>query len=71
MNDELMLALGRLEGKVDSLITRQALIDQEMDKFDHRLRSVEQSRSWLVGAAAVFGALGSFVFQMITKGGEP
>ena len=62
-----MLALGRLEGKVDSLITRQALIDQELDKFDHRLRSIEQSRSWLVGAAAVLGATSSFLFQWFTK----
>ncbi len=69
MNEELMLALGRLEGKVDSLITRQALLDQEMDKFDNRLRSVEQSRSWLIGAAAVFGGIGSFVFQIFTREG--
>lgn len=68
MNEELLIALGRLEGKVDSLITRQALYDQEMDKFDQRLRSVENSRSWLVGAAAVFGAFGAFVFQLLTKG---
>ena len=67
MNEELMLALGRLEGKVDSLITRQALIDQEMDKFDHRLRSIEQSKSWLVGAAAVLGATVSLLFQWFTK----
>jgi len=68
MNEELMMALGRLEGKVDSLITRQALHDQEMDKFDQRLRSIENSRSWLIGAAAVFGAAGSFLFQLITEG---
>lgn len=68
MNEELMMALGRLEGKVDSLITRQALHDQEMDKFDQRLRSIENSRSWLVGAAAVFGACGAFVFQLLTEG---
>ena len=68
MNEELMLALGRLEGKVDSLITRQALLDQEMDKFDQRIRSIENSRSWLVGAAAVCGAVGSFLFQLITEG---
>lgn len=68
MNDELMLALGRLEGKVDSLISRQSVLDEEMRKFDSRLRSVEQSRSWLVGAAAAIGALASFAMQWITKG---
>ena len=68
MNDELMLALGRLEGKVDSLISRQTVVDEEMRKFDTRLRSVEQSRSWLVGAAASIGALASLAMQWITKG---
>lgn len=65
MNEELMLALGRLEGKVDSLITRQALHDQEIEKLDARLRSMEQSRSWLLGAAAVLGAASGYVFQII------
>ena len=68
MNDELMLALGRLEGKVDSLIRRQSVLDEEMRKFDTRLRSVEQSRSWLVGASAAIGAFASFAMQWITKG---
>tara|TARA_Y100001973_G_scaffold97767_1_gene154343 strand:+ start:6073 stop:6279 length:207 start_codon:yes stop_codon:yes gene_type:complete len=67
MNDELMLALGRLEGKVDSLISRQTILDEEMRKFDSRLRSVEQSRSWLVGAAASVGALVAIGIQWITK----
>jgi hypothetical protein len=68
MNDELLLTLGRLEGKVDSLITRQALIDQELEKIDRRLRSVEHSRSWIVGAAATIGAGLSLFIQWITKG---
>ena len=67
MNDELMLALGRLEGKVASLISRQPILDEEMRKFDSRLRSVEQSRSWLVGAAASVGALVAIGIQWITK----
>lgn len=68
MSDELMLALGRLEGKVDSLISRQTVLDEEMRKFDTRIRSVEQSRSWLVGAAASVGAIVSLSIQWITKG---
>lgn len=68
MNEEVMLALGRLEGKVDSLITRQALIDQELDKLDHRIRSIEQSRSWLIGAAAACGAGVSMIVQWFVKG---
>ncbi len=56
MNEELLLALGRLEGKMDALITRQAVHDEELDRMDVRLRNVEQSRSWLMGASAAIGA---------------
>ena len=55
MNEELLLALGRLEGKVDSLITRQAIHDEELDRMDTRLRNLENSRSWLMGASAAVG----------------
>mgnify|MGYP003116705399 CR=1 FL=1 len=68
MSDELLLALGRLEGKVDSLITRQSLLDQEIEKLDRRVRSMEQSRSWIVGAAAACGAAFSMFVQWISKG---
>jgi len=65
MNEELLLALGRLEGKVDSLITSLAVHDEELQRLDHRMRQLEQSRSWMLGAAAVIGAAVSFLFQFI------
>ena len=65
MNEELLLALGRLEGKVDSLITSQAVHDEELQRLDSRIRQLEQSRSWMLGAAAVIGAAVSFLFQFI------
>tara|TARA_R100000458_G_C8232449_1_gene213751 strand:+ start:680 stop:889 length:210 start_codon:yes stop_codon:yes gene_type:complete len=65
MNEELLLALGRLEGKVDSLITSLAVHDEELQRLDHRIRQLEQSRSWMLGAAAVIGAAASFIFQFI------
>tara|TARA_Y100001963_G_scaffold103181_1_gene142038 strand:- start:728 stop:934 length:207 start_codon:yes stop_codon:yes gene_type:complete len=65
MNEELLLALGRLEGKVDSLITSQAVHDEELQRLDSRIRQLEQSRSWMLGAAAVIGAAASFLMQFI------
>ena len=65
MNEELLLALGRLEGKVDSLITSLAVHDEELQRLDHRMRQLEQSRSWMLGAAAVIGAAFSFLLQFI------
>lgn len=65
MNDELLLALGRLEGKVDALITRQTVHDEELDRMDSRLRKLENSRSWLMGASAAIGASMSFLIQWL------
>ena len=65
MNEELLLALGRLEGKVDSLITSLAVHAEELNRLDLRVRNLEQSRSWMLGAAAVIGAAASFLFQFL------
>ena len=53
MDNEILIALGRLEGKVDCLITRQAIHDEELDRHDARIRDLEQSKSWVLGAVAV------------------
>ena len=65
MNDEILLALGRLEGKVDSLITTQTIHNEELGRHDKRLRDLEQSKSWVLGAAAAIGAIASILVNMI------
>lgn len=65
MNEELLLALGRLEGKMDALITRQAVHDEELERMDVRLRNLEQSRSWLMGASAAIGASFALLVQWL------
>ena len=65
MNEEVLIALGRLEGKVDSLITRQALVDEELGRQEARIRKLEQSKSLVIGAAAVVGAIASFLTKFI------
>jgi len=65
MNEEILVALGRLEGKVDALITRQALIDEQMGRQEKRIRTLEQSRSWILGAAAMVGAAVSLLVKYI------
>ncbi len=42
MNEELLLALGRLEGKVDSLITSLAVHDEELQRLENRIRHLEK-----------------------------
>jgi|TARA_R100000655_G_scaffold94765_1_gene136320 hypothetical protein len=62
-DNQILVALGRLEGKVDALISRQAVHDEELQRHDARLRNLEQGRSWLLGAAAVVGAVASFLMS--------
>ena len=65
MDNEILIALGRLEGKVDALIARQAIHDEELDRHDKRLMDLEQSKSWFLGAAAVIAAGCSFIVNFI------
>ena len=65
MDNEILIALGRLEGKVDALITRQAVHDEALNRHDKRIRNLEQSRSWILGAAAVLGGLVSLLINFV------
>jgi hypothetical protein len=67
MNDELFLALGRLEGKMDSIITTMAVHAEELQRLEGRIRTLEQSRSYFLGAAAIAGAAASFVISYFIK----
>lgn len=65
MNEEVLIALGRLEGKVDAMMTSLRLQEQELKKMDERVRHLEQSKAWLLGAAAVISLIAGFVVKMI------
>jgi len=65
MNEEILVALGRLEGKVDALITRQSLVDEELSRQEKRIRSLEQSKSYVIGAAAMVGAAVSLLVRFL------
>ena len=65
MDSELMLALGRLEGKVDALIQGQAAQGEKLNAHDKRIRQLEQSKSWLLGVAAAAGSGASIVCKFL------
>jgi len=50
---DLLLALGRLEGKMDALIAITNAHNETIQKHDDRLRELENSRSALIGAVAI------------------
>lgn len=50
MSDEIQRSLGRVEGKLDSVI-------EKLDPIDRRLSKVEAKQHWFAGAGAAIGAL--------------
>ena len=63
--DDLLLAIGRLEGKLDSIISTIKSQGADIDRMEQRLRKLEQSKSWMLGAAAVIGAVSSVFIKFI------
>ena len=65
MNEEVLIALGRLEGKVDAMMTSLRIQQEELQRLDVRVRDLEQSKAWLIGAAAVISFLSGLVVKFI------
>jgi hypothetical protein len=66
-HDELFLAIGRLEGKVDSILAQQSRQNDELKSHDSRIRSLEHSRGHMLGWAAAIGAGMSLVSTYIIR----
>ena len=50
---DLLVAIGRLEGKMDALIAITSAHHEMIQRHDERLRELETSRSALIGAVAI------------------
>jgi hypothetical protein len=64
---EVMLALGRLEGKMDAILQMQRIQEEQIKSHDERIRELEHSRSFIFGMAALVGAVASAGITAITK----
>jgi uncharacterized protein (DUF3084 family) len=64
----IMLAIGRLEGKVDSLLGRQDELTSSIQRLESRVHDLEGYRHRMLGAAAVVGALVSVAMRFIKIG---
>jgi hypothetical protein len=62
---DVLLALGRLEGKVDALIAQEVRTQEDVDRIDQRLRVLEGSKAMVFGACAAVGAIASYVVTLI------
>jgi hypothetical protein len=69
---EIMLAIGRLEGKVDALLQMQRIQEDQIKLHEERIRDLEHSKSFTMGIAATVGAIVSFsvhlLFKLVSQG---
>jgi hypothetical protein len=64
--DDILLALGRLEGKVDALMAQQLRTQDGLDDLDQRVRGLENQRALLIGACTVIATLASYTVSLYT-----
>ena len=63
---ELMLAIGRLEGKMDALIQSPERLQSDMKDLSRRVNTLEKERSRLYGAGFILAVLGSAIMWMVS-----
>jgi len=63
--------LGRIEGKVDQVVRNQELLNEafsnRMNDHGQRIRNLEGSRAWVIGAAAALGLCASWLKDLFFK----
>ena len=62
-------AFGRLEGKIDQLLTSYAIQKETTDDHEHRIRHLEKGSWKLTGYAAAIGSMGGGLVALLTKMG--
>lgn len=65
--EQLFLALGRLEGKVDSLLNYHAKMEEQLRLHDDRIRNLEHHKHFVLGIAAVVGGIASVIVAFVSK----
>lgn len=67
LDSDMFLILGRLEGKLDSVMVITEKQWDTIEKHDMRINKLERDRSLVYGAAAVLGVIGSIVIWIISN----
>ena len=63
---EVVLAIGRLEGKVDSLVSSHQNLDVDIRQLGKRVNTLEKDKSKMYGAGVVLALMGSAVMWLIS-----
>jgi hypothetical protein len=67
MTEEILLAIGRLEGKVDAMLGMVRMQEEQLRMHDERIRELEHSKAFLMGIAALAGGATSTGVTLILK----
>lgn len=67
--NKILLLLGRLEGKVDSILKTQASYDHKISQLDRRMNHLERIQAYWAGGAALLGIITGIGIQICFKGG--
>ena len=65
MTDSMERSLGRLEGKVDSILASQSVTQASLDRLESRTSAMERWKAQMMGGAAVAGFLGGFIVRLV------
>jgi hypothetical protein len=60
-----LVAIGRIEGKLDAMAAQQHKLLETDEKHDGRIGSLEQDRSKLIGIGIAAGAFSSWITNLI------
>jgi prefoldin subunit 5 len=64
---DVMLAIGRLEGKLDSLLQMRQQQQQEIKELDGRVRHLEHTKAIIIGGAGAVSAAFSLLLNLFHK----
>ena len=63
---DLMLAIGRLDGKMDALIKAYESLQGDIKSLSRRVNTLEKERSRLYGAGFILAVIGSAIMWMVS-----
>jgi chromosome segregation ATPase len=58
---EVLVAIGRIEGKIESMSDKQQQVADRIQKLELRIAELEMSRAWFLGWAAAIATVASVI----------